>query len=82
MLPLDQLRQDIRPLVLLREFPTSSGPIDALATDDEANLYLIDNKSFTRTQTRDWFSPRFSTTVRPFGRLIQTRMNSYSVWTS
>ena len=31
-LPLDE---DVRPLVLLREFPTSSGPIDALVTDGD-----------------------------------------------
>ena len=37
-LPLDEVDEDVRLLVLLREFPTSSGPIDALATDGELRL--------------------------------------------
>lgn len=52
MLPLDQLRQDIRPLVLLREFPTPSGPIDAIATDDQANIYLIETKLYKNPDKR------------------------------
>lgn len=52
MLPLDQLRQDIRPLVLVREFPTPSGPIDAIATDDEANIYLIETKLYKNPDKR------------------------------
>lgn len=51
-LPLDQLRQNIRLLVLVREFPTSSGPIDALATDDEAALYLIETKLYKNPDKR------------------------------
>lgn len=51
-LPLDQLQQDIRPLVLLREFPTPSGPIDALAVDAEANLYLIETKLYRNPDKR------------------------------
>jgi len=34
-LPLDEVDEDVRLLVLLREFPTASGPIDALATDGD-----------------------------------------------
>ncbi len=52
VLPLDQLKQDIRPLVLVREFPTPSGPIDALATDEDANLYLVETKLYKNPDKR------------------------------
>jgi len=52
VLPLDQLQEDIRPLVLVREFPTPSGPIDALATDADGNLYLIETKLYKNPDKR------------------------------
>ena len=52
VLPLDQLNQEIRPLFLVREFPTPSGPIDALATDQDANLYLIETKLYKNPDKR------------------------------
>src|SRR2546422_3050833 len=51
-LPFDQLEEGARPFVLCREFPTSSGPIDALATDDSANLYLIETKLYKNPDKR------------------------------
>lgn len=51
-LPLDQLQADIRPLVLLREFPTTSGPIDALATDGDGGIYLIETKLYKNPDKR------------------------------
>jgi hypothetical protein len=51
-LPLDQLQADIRPLVLVREFPTTSGPIDALAVDQNANIYLIETKLYKNPDKR------------------------------
>lgn len=52
VLPLDQLDQNIRAVVLLREFPTPSGPIDALATDQDGNLYLIETKLYKNPDKR------------------------------
>jgi hypothetical protein len=52
VLPLDQFEADVRPLVLLREFPTSSGPIDALAVDEDGNLYLIETKLYKNPDKR------------------------------
>lgn len=51
-LPLDQLREEARPLVLIREFPTEVGPIDAIGTDDESNLYLIETKLYKNPDKR------------------------------
>src|SRR6266850_1815407 len=52
ILPLDQLEADIRPLVLVREFPTTSGPIDAIAVDQNANIYLIETKLYKNPDKR------------------------------
>jgi hypothetical protein len=51
-LPFDELDEDARPLVLCREFPTESGPIDALATDASANVYLIETKLYKNPDKR------------------------------
>jgi hypothetical protein len=52
VLPFDQIEPDARPLVLIREFPTSSGPIDALATDSAGNLYVIETKLYKNPDKR------------------------------
>ena len=52
ILPLDQLEADIRTLVLVREFPTTSGPIDALAVDQFGNIYLIETKLYKNPDKR------------------------------
>lgn len=51
-LPFDQIQEEARPLVLIREFPTPSGPIDALATDGSAHLYLIETKLYKNPDKR------------------------------
>ncbi len=43
-LPLDEIKEDIRLLVLAREFPTLSGPIDALGIDRYGDIYVIETK--------------------------------------
>jgi len=53
VLPLDQLSEDVHPRVLVREFPTPSGPIDAVAIDEEGNLYLIETKLYKNDSLRD-----------------------------
>jgi RecB family endonuclease NucS len=44
-LPLDEVSEDIHLLVVAREFPTASGPIDALGFDQEGNIYVIRGSS-------------------------------------
>lgn len=43
-IPIDEIREDLHLLVLAREFPTGSGPIDALGVDQEGNIYVIETK--------------------------------------
>ena len=41
-LPVYEIAEDIRLLVLACEFGTASGPIDALGVDQHGDIYLLD----------------------------------------
>ncbi len=51
-IPVYEIDEDIRLLVLAREFGTSSGPIDALGVDQNGNIYLIETKLFKNPDKR------------------------------
>jgi len=51
-IPLDDIREDLRLFVFAREFPTPSGPIDALAIDDEGAIYIIETKLYKNPDKR------------------------------
>lgn len=51
-LPLEDLKEDIHLLVVAREFPTKSGPIDALAIDADGDIYIIETKLFKNPDKR------------------------------
>lgn len=51
-LPVDQIREGSRILVLAREFATESGPIDLLAVDDQGSLYVIETKLYKNPDKR------------------------------
>lgn len=43
-LPFYEIKEDIRLFIMAREFPTNSGPIDALGVDSDGELYVIETK--------------------------------------
>ncbi len=51
-IPLYEINEDIRLLVLAREFPTESGPIDALGIDQSGQIYLIETKLYRNNDKR------------------------------
>jgi hypothetical protein len=51
-LPFDQLKPDAKILVLLREFPTASGLMDAFAVDADGHVYLIETKLYKNPDKR------------------------------
>jgi len=51
-IPLYDIREDIRLLILAREFGTESGPIDAIGIDGSGELYIIETKLYTNTDKR------------------------------
>jgi hypothetical protein len=52
VLPLDELSEDLRLVVLAKEVSTGSGSIDAVAIDQSGDLYLIETKLFRNTDKR------------------------------
>ncbi len=51
-LPLYEIKEDIKLLIVVREFPTDSGPIDALGIDKEGEIYLIETKLYKNPDKR------------------------------
>jgi hypothetical protein len=51
-IPLYDIKEDIRLLVLAREFPTNSGPIDAIGIDQYGELYIIETKLYKNPDKR------------------------------
>jgi hypothetical protein len=51
-LPLYEISEDLRLLILAREFPTGSGPIDAVGIDQYGNVYVIETKLYKNADKR------------------------------
>ena len=51
-IPLYDIKEDIRLLILAREFPTNSGPIDALGVDRDGEIYIVETKLFRNPDKR------------------------------
>ena len=51
-IPLYEIKEDIRLLILAREFPTNSGPIDAIGIDKYGELYIIETKLYANADKR------------------------------
>lgn len=51
-IPLYDIKEDVRLLILAREFATKSGPIDALGVDKDGEIYLIETKLYKNPDKR------------------------------
>ncbi len=51
-IPLYDLKEDIKLLILAREFSTESGPIDALGIDQDGQIYLVETKLYKNPDKR------------------------------
>lgn len=51
-IPLYEIKEDIRLLILAREYPTNSGPIDALGVDKDGDIYLVETKLYKNPDKR------------------------------
>lgn len=51
-LPMDEIREDIRLLVVAKEFDTPSGPIDAIAIDQDGEIYIVETKLYKNPDKR------------------------------
>lgn len=52
VLPIDEIEEDASFMVGAREFPTKSGPIDALGFDQNGTIYLVETKLFKNADKR------------------------------
>lgn len=52
VIPLYDYKEDIRILVVSREFSTKSGPIDAIGIDSDGEIYLIETKLYKNPDKR------------------------------
>ncbi len=52
-IPLYDIKEDIRLLIVAREFPTQSGPIDALGIDRDGELYIVETKLYKNNDKRN-----------------------------
>lgn len=51
-LPFEDIKEDVKLLILARQFGTHSGPIDVLAADGEGDIYIIETKLFRNPDKR------------------------------
>jgi hypothetical protein len=51
-IPLYEIEEDIRLLILAREFDTEVGPIDAVGVDQEGAIYLVETKLYKNPDKR------------------------------
>jgi len=51
-IPLYDIKEDVRLLILVREFGTQSGPIDALGVDADGTIYLVETKLYKNSDKR------------------------------
>ncbi len=51
-IPLYEIKNDIKVLIMAREFATGSGPIDALGIDSDGDIYIIETKLFKNADKR------------------------------
>ncbi|MBU0975282.1 MAG: hypothetical protein ABIE03_05995 [Patescibacteria group bacterium] len=52
VIPVDELNENTKVFVAAREFPTNSGPIDALGFDKDGNIYIIETKLYRNSDKR------------------------------
>jgi len=51
-IPLYDIKEDIKLLILAREFSTESGPIDAIGIDRDGDIYIIETKLYKNPDKR------------------------------
>lgn len=52
VIPIYEIDEDIKLLILAREFSTNSGPIDALGVDINGNIYIVETKLYKNPDKR------------------------------
>jgi hypothetical protein len=72
-IPLYEIKDDIRLLILAREFPTNSGPIDAIGIDQYGELYIVETKLYKNPDKRTVISQALD-----YGAALWKHANDFS----
>ncbi len=51
-IPIYDIKEDVKLLIVAREYPTESGPIDALGIDGDGDIYIIETKLYKNPDKR------------------------------
>ena len=71
IVPIYEIDEDKELLILAREFRTDHGPIDALGTDKDGEIYIIETKLFTNSDRRHVVAQ-----VLDYGASLEKNMDS------
>jgi len=70
-IPIYEIDEDLKLLIIAREFPTSSGPLDALGIDQYGNLYVIETKLYDNPDKRKVLAQ-----IMDYGAALWSEQNS------
>jgi len=76
-IPLYEIEEDIRLLILAREFSSTSGPIDAIGIDENGQVYLIETKLYKNSDKR-----KVVAQVLDYGAALAHDSNNFSEFIS
>jgi len=71
-LPIDDIKDESKLLIVSREFPTNSGPIDALGFDKDGDIYIIETKLEKNSDKR-----KVVAQVLDYGAALYFHSNNY-----
>jgi hypothetical protein len=71
-IPIYEIDKNKRLIVVSREYPTNSGPIDALAFDQDGDIYIVETKLYKNTDKR-----RVIAQMLDYGAALWKHSNNY-----
>ncbi len=76
-IPLREIKEDTKLLIIAREFTTTSGPIDALGIDQDGEIYIIETKLYKNPDKR-----KVVAQVLDYGAALWTNSGDYEEFLS
>lgn len=74
-IPIYELQKDKKLFVMKREFPTNAGPIDALAVDEDGDIYIVETKLYKNPDKRTVVAQALD-----YGAALWKHLNDFTVF--